>query len=77
MKQASLRVQFGVHCIRSSCILSLMYNLYKVIIILTSSSVDGFYTKLSMNLTFCAMNHGADEVTFRGNGVNNLHNLQQ
>jgi hypothetical protein len=23
------------------------------------------------------MNHGADEVTFRGNGVNNLHNLQQ
>jgi hypothetical protein len=49
--KTSLRFQFGVHCLRGSCILSLfMFNLYmgynQGTIIFTSSSISSFYTKL-------------------------------
>jgi hypothetical protein len=58
MKQASLRVQFGTHCMRHSYTL-FKYNLYKGYrqrtIIFTSSSVDGFFIKLYMNPILCAV----------------------
>jgi hypothetical protein len=74
VKQASIRVQFGVHFMRSSCILS-KYNLYKgqsEALIVPSSSVDGFYA--NWHRYFVPMTAGWGD-NFRKFGVNNLHRL--
>jgi hypothetical protein len=58
LKQASLKVLFGIHSMRTNWIFS-MHNFYKSYsqdtTIFGSSSVNGFYTKLYMNLTFPAI----------------------
>jgi hypothetical protein len=52
IKQASFKVQFSIHCMRSSCLL-FMCNLYRGCrqgtIIFASCSIAGFYTKLYFN----------------------------
>jgi hypothetical protein len=58
MKQASVWVQFVVHCLRSSYIL-LMYSLCECFsqeaVISAFSPVTSLHRKLNMNLTLCVM----------------------
>jgi hypothetical protein len=71
-----LRVQFGIHHVSTHILF--IHSLYKGYrlgtVVLTTTSVTGFCTKLLMNLTSSAVYYGAEEATFNRSGVTSLHN---